>query len=153
MVGSISRKHAVVLTVNIGITGGFAPPTPSAIHVLTRAKAQPEFVVTSAVRPDGTPHLVDAAPKKILADPHTLLIDELYSILKEIPTESPSGSQDIYGLDTSIAWGSEDLVWCNGGPAGCGGGISETQASEEDKKKFQRAVEIVNELLKQESYT
>lgn len=134
-----------------GITGGFAPPTPSAIYVLTRAKSQPaDFVVTSAVRLDGTASLVDALPKKIPVDPHSRLIDELHSILKEIPTESPPGSQDIYGLDTSIAWGSDDLQWCNGGPSGCGGGISNIQASEEDKKKFKRAVEIVNELLNQE---
>jgi hypothetical protein len=30
---------------------------------------------------------------------------------------------------------------------GCGGGSSEVQASDEDKAKFKRAVEIVNELV------
>lgn len=102
--------------------------------------------MTSATRSDGQPSLSQALPKKIAVDSHTALIEELHSILKEIPTESPPGSEDIYGLDTSIAWGSDDLEWCNGGPAGCGGGNSETKASEEDKKKFKRAVEIVNQL-------
>ena len=76
------------------------------------------------------------------------LVDELHGILKSIPTEQPPGSEDIYGLDTSIAWGSDDLMWCNGGPQGCGGGQSYVQATDEDKVKFKRAVEIVNELVK-----
>ena len=100
------------------------------------------------MRPDGTSSLSSAVTKRISVDDHTALIDELHSILKEIPTEFPPGSEDIYGLDTSIAWGSEDLQWYNGGPSGCGGGHSETQASAEDKKKFKRAVEIVNELTR-----
>lgn len=73
-------------------------------------------------------------------------MDELHGILKEIPTEQPPGSEDIYGLDTSIAWQSDDLEWYNGGPQGCGGGQSFVQATAEDKAKFKRAVEIVNEL-------
>lgn len=80
---------------------------------------------------------------------HSALIDELESILKTIPVESPPGSEDIYGMDTGIAWGSENLQWANGGPAGCGTGVSQTQATDEDKKKFKRAVEIVNELVNQ----
>jgi len=75
------------------------------------------------------------------------LVDELHTILKSLPTESPPGSEDIYGLDTSIAWGSDDLQWMNGGPQGCGGGQSEVQATSDDKKKFKRAVEIVNKLV------
>ncbi|KII90696.1 hypothetical protein PLICRDRAFT_106318 [Plicaturopsis crispa FD-325 SS-3] len=130
-----------------GITGGFAPPTPSAIHTITASPQLSALAITSAVRPHGTPSLQSALPKSL--DPTTAasLVDELHGILKSIPTESPPGSQDIYGLDTSIAWGSEDLQWCNGGPQGCGGGTSEVQATDEDKVKFKRAVEIVNELV------
>lgn len=39
-------------------------------------------------------------------------------------------------------------MWMNGGPQGCGGGSSEVQATDEEKSKFRRAVEIVNELIK-----
>lgn len=100
------------------------------------------------MRPEGTPSLQDAAPKKLAHDQSSKdLVDELHSILKSLPVESPPGSQDIYGLDTSIAFGSEDLMWINGGPQGCGGGESEVQATEEDKVKFRRAVEIVNQLV------
>lgn len=71
---------------------------------------------------------------------------ELYDILKELPTEDPPASEDIYGLDTSIAWGSDDLMWCNGGPEGCGGGKSKFQPSEDQKAKFKRAVEIIHKI-------
>lgn len=132
----------------IGITGGFAPPTPRAILTVTRDATINTLQITSAVRPDGTPKLQDAVPKKLTVDDSTeALVDELHSILKSIPTEFPPGSEDIYGLDTSIAFGSPDLEWMNGGPQGCGGGESQVQASEEDKTKFKRAVEIVTQLV------
>lgn len=31
------------------------------------------------------------------------LVEELEDILKYLPTEDPSGSEDIYGFDTSIS--------------------------------------------------
>ena len=103
----------------------------------------------SAIRPDGTPSLQDFAPKFLSStDDHTgQLLDELHGILKTIPTEFPPGSEDIYGLDTSIAWGSDDLQWMNGGPQGCSGGESKVKPSDEDKAKFKRAVDIVHELV------
>ncbi|THH29163.1 hypothetical protein EUX98_g5027 [Antrodiella citrinella] len=131
-----------------GITGGFAPPTPSAIFTVTGAPSVPHLLVTAAVRPHGTPSLQDSIPKDLAIDNRTSsLVTELHSILKTIPVESPPGSEDIYGLDTSIAFGSEDLQWMNGGPQGCGGGQSSVQATEEDKIKFRRAVEIVEQLV------
>jgi len=132
-----------------GITGGFAPPTPSAIYSLVKPATQTLITIDSAVRQDGTPNLVsDASPKSLSSSDADKLVDELHGILKTIPTESPPGSQDIYGMDTSIFWGSEDLQWCNGGPQGCNGSDSSVQATAEDKAKFKRAVEIVNQLVK-----
>ncbi|KAK0236444.1 hypothetical protein EDD85DRAFT_840658 [Armillaria nabsnona] len=131
-----------------GIAGGFAPPTPSAIFTLTRPLNHDQLNITSAIREIGTASLASAAPKSIQNDDDTnALVEELHGILKEIPTESPPGSEDIYGLDISIAWGSEDLMWQNGGPSGCGGGTSSVQATDEDKAKFKRAVEIVEKLV------
>ena len=116
---------------------------------MTGTPQRADLQITSAVRIDGTPSLQDAVPKSLSAsDPKTVaLVDELYGILKTLPVESPPGSEDIYGLDTSIAWGSEDLQWCNGGPSGCGGGESFVKPTEEEKAKFKRAVEIVKELV------
>ncbi|KAH8829717.1 hypothetical protein DL96DRAFT_1599294 [Flagelloscypha sp. PMI_526] len=131
-----------------GITGGFAPPTPSAVHTVTRPKDASQLAVASSVREAGTSSLQDATPKQLHVDQDTSqLVDELHAILKEIPTESPPGSEDIYGKDISIAWGSDDLQWMNGGPAGCGGGKSTVEPTEEQKAKFERAIEIVNTLV------
>jgi len=132
-----------------GITGGFAPPTPSAIHTFIRPLNQTDLNISSSIRPDGTPGLQEAVPKSISSEDKDTasLVDELYDILKTLPTEAPPGSEDIYGLDTGIAWASNDLEWMNGGPAGCGGGTSFVQATPEEKAKFKRAVDIVHELV------
>jgi len=139
-----------------GITGGFAPPTPSETHALTRSKDKPDqLVVNSQYRADGTPSLQSADEQpKILSldgsdkDDNEKLIEELQDILKTLPTEQPPGSQDIYGMDISIAWGSHDLEWCNGGPGGVSGRESSVQPTAEEKAKFERAVEIVKQLAK-----
>ncbi|KAI0665812.1 hypothetical protein C8Q78DRAFT_1111432 [Trametes maxima] len=109
-------------------------------HVLVRPMA--------AVYAVESPSLQGAIPKSIsVVDVHTAeLVNELEDILKSIPTESPPGSEDIYGLDTSIVFDSEDLVWQNGSPQGCGRGESSVKPMEDDKTKFKRAVEIVKEL-------
>ncbi|CAE6464768.1 unnamed protein product [Rhizoctonia solani] len=145
-----------LVRVQHGITGGFAPPTPNAIHQLTRSGDSPNSLfIQSMVRPDGTPSLQEHPPKEFpIGDPshgsHSL-VDELHAILKDIPTEQPPGIEDIYGLDTSIMWASEDLEWMNGGPSGCGHGTSDVQPTEEQKAKFKRAVEIVTQLAQLEN--
>jgi hypothetical protein len=97
--------------------------------------------------------LQEALTKQISADDqHTeSLVHELQGILKTIPSEHPPGSEDIYGLNTSIAWGSEEVQWQNSAPGGCGHGVSEVQPTKEHKAKFTRAVEIVNELVKKDA--
>jgi hypothetical protein len=146
------------MRVQHGIVGGFAPPTPDAIHELelvvgevgTTSTADPVLKVTSALRPDGTPDLLGALPKTLPVPAESdeeKSIHELRDLLKGLPTEQPPGSEDIYGMNTSIAWMSEDLQWYNGGPQGCNGSESSVKASEEDKAKFKRAVAVVNELV------
>ncbi|CAK5272497.1 unnamed protein product [Mycena citricolor] len=132
-----------------GIVGGFAPPTPDSVYTLTKTSGLSNISITTAVRPDGTPALQDGAPTSLAGDaPSTdTLVDELYAILQAIPVEQPTGSEDIYGLNTSIAWVSEGFEWFNGGPAGTTGGTSAVQPTEGDRAKFKRAVEIVKELV------
>ncbi|CAE6462592.1 unnamed protein product [Rhizoctonia solani] len=144
-----------LVRVQHGIAGGFAPPTPNALHQLARSNDNPNSLfIDSMVRPSGTPDLLPHPPKELpISDPShdsTKLIDELHSILKEIPTEHPPGIEDIYGMDTSITWASEDLEWQNGGPQGCGRGTSEVQPTPEQKAKFKRAVDIVSQLTQLE---
>jgi len=130
-----------------GITGGFAPPTPSAVYTVDANPSQSLYKVTTAVRADGTPTLGDAVPKTLATSKGDALVEELYGILKSIPTEFPPGSEDIYHEDTSIAFSSNDFQWWNGGPQGCGGGESQVQPTEDDKAKFKRAVAIVEKLV------
>lgn len=140
--------------ITAGITGGFAPPTPLARFALTREQDKPHIDIQSSKRVDGVAAGPDsfAEPElkqlSLSKDDTEKLVSELYGILKDIPTESPPGSEDIYGLDTGIMWGSDSFTWANGGPGGCGTGTSEVQASDEDKTKFKRAVAIVEELVK-----
>ncbi|KAJ6496361.1 hypothetical protein C8R45DRAFT_1061849 [Mycena sanguinolenta] len=102
------------------ITGGFAPPTPSASYTLTQSPAQPNTIAVTLVTRQ------DRAPSTPCLRPHP--IEELHGILKTLPLEDPRGSEDIYGLDTSIMWGAR--IW-----------------SGEEKNKFKRAVDIVGELV------
>ncbi|KAF7343135.1 hypothetical protein MVEN_01744000 [Mycena venus] len=83
------------------------------------------------MRESGTPSLQEAASKSLEEDDTTsALVDELYGILKTISMEDPKGSEVIYGLNTNII------------------GTSMVQPTDEDKAKFKRAVEIVEELVK-----
>ena len=121
------------------MTGGFAPAAP------TDAKSVTFIPHTNTLQIKSSPS--DSDPTSVKKDDAAdALVKELQTILKSIPTEDPRGSQDIYGLGVSILWGSDDFVWQNVGPAGCGG-ISDVQATDEDKAKFKRALEIADTLV------
>ena len=104
----------------------------------------------SADAVDGDAALSEPKLKKlnISKDDTETLVSKLHNILKTLPVESPPGSEDIYGRDISIFWGSDDLQWTNGGPGRGGTGKSETVASDKDKEQFDKAVAIVCELVK-----
>lgn len=122
-----------------GIVGGFAPPEPTAHKSVTYAAGTNSLQITSS-----SSNLVQ---KKVEKDGSVdLLVEELQTILKSLPIEDPPGSEDIYGLNTSIMWGSDELEWRNSGPQGCGGSSS-VQATDEQKAKFQRALEIADALV------
>jgi len=124
----------------LGITGGFAPPDPTAVKSVTYAAGTNSLQITSS----SSSNLV---PIKVEKDGSVdVLVEELQSILKSIPTEDPPGSEDIYGLNTSIMWGSDEFVWRNAGPQGCGG-YSSVQATDEQKAKFKKALEIADALV------
>jgi hypothetical protein len=138
-----------------GIVGGFMPATPLALHTVTLAGDAPHTLTVSSALPPPQGEvsvaggLQESSVKSLSTQDDDVpdLLDELHAILKMIPTESPPGSEDIYGMNISIAWGSEDLQWQNQGPDGCIRYKSETQPTEEDKAMFRRAVEIVNILV------
>ncbi|KIK52975.1 hypothetical protein GYMLUDRAFT_77635 [Collybiopsis luxurians FD-317 M1] len=144
-----------------GITGGIILPLPSLVATITRPKNSDILNIAVASRVDGTPDLGNFVPKTLgqgaqvklpgsdTTESAEALMDELYRTLKELPTEQPPGSEDIYGLDTSIFWGSSDFQWFNGGESGVSGfpGSSSVQATPAQKAQFKRAVEIVKSLV------
>ncbi|KIM23179.1 hypothetical protein M408DRAFT_332477 [Serendipita vermifera MAFF 305830] len=141
------------IRVTHGITGGFAPATPTSVQQITsslsgsaatiqlqtttRAKDQaklPDAPTAESVLPSSSHNKVDE------------LVTELEEIFKKLPREDPPGSKDIYGMDVGIVFGSDAVQWQNGGPAGCGEGFSQTDATDADKKEFTRALEIIDKL-------
>ena len=125
-----------------GITGGFAPPDPTAVKLksVTYTAEKNTLQITSS----SSSNLAQTDVNK--DDLVDALVEELQSILKSIPTEDPPGSEDIYGLNTSIMWGSDELEWRNYGSQGCGG-YSSVQPTDEHKAGFKRALEIADALV------
>ncbi|KAE8374700.1 hypothetical protein BDV26DRAFT_269490 [Aspergillus bertholletiae] len=132
-----------------GIVGGFVPPSPSAILTLTKSAGGSDIAIDEIIRPNGRADLQQQHKKTLDSSNGQVqgLVTELYDILQDLPLESPTGSDDIYRLDTSIAWHSDDLEWRNGGPQGCVQRESDVQPSDQERRKFTRAVEIVKELV------
>ncbi|GFF38429.1 hypothetical protein IFM58399_05232 [Aspergillus lentulus] len=129
-----------------GITGGPQPQNPSFICTLYKdPDADDSQVYVQQTEPATTGS--QESSKTINESDVNVLVEELYSILKKLPTEEPPGSEDIYGLDTSIMWESDDLRWWNGGPSGCEGGESSVRPTAEQKTMFKRAVDIVMSML------
>ncbi|KAF8754554.1 hypothetical protein RHS01_05804 [Rhizoctonia solani] len=160
----VRLQHGITVYPFVALAGGFAPPTPNAIHQLTRST---DTFIESMVRPDGTPSL-QPRPPKIYHHGSYSLVDELHAILKQIPTEKPPGIEDIYGLDTSIMWASDDLEWFVSALSvlwmdvllksieysecwTSGLWTWHVRSTEEEKAKFKRAIEIVTQLTQLES--
>ncbi|THH08525.1 hypothetical protein EW146_g8958 [Bondarzewia mesenterica] len=143
------------LTSPAGITGGFAPPRPSAMYdftlVPTGESQSQTLLLASSVREDGTPSL-QAAPRKAIALEGTggALVAELEGILRRLPPAPPPANVDMYGRDVGIEWRGAGLSWRNSAPQGCARGPDDGVgvAGMEDREAFGRAVEIVDELVK-----
>ncbi|TFY70501.1 hypothetical protein EVG20_g2499 [Dentipellis fragilis] len=137
------------LRIQHGITGGFAPPRPSAVYDLSLSTQSPNSILLSSqFREDGTPDLLPLAPKAVgISSDTESLVEELKGILKDLPTQNPPQA-DIYGKDIGIFWQSDDFQWMNSAPQGCGGFDDGTTVTADDKKKFERAVDIVDTLVK-----
>ncbi|KZV66069.1 hypothetical protein PENSPDRAFT_102533 [Peniophora sp. CONT] len=138
------------LRIQHGIAGGFAPPNPSAVHDFHLEPGAPTILLSSMVRPDGTPSLQPHPQKSIHveSDDTSALVEELETILKGLPTEGDNPGADIYGKDIGIMYQSENVSWMNTAPQGCSRMESDVKPSEEQKKQFGRAVEIVDILSK-----
>ncbi|TFY82590.1 hypothetical protein EWM64_g1430 [Hericium alpestre] len=138
------------LRVQHGITGGFAPPTPSAIHDFSfTPDTANNILLTSQIRELGTPSLLPAAAKSIAVSEETAAqLAELEAILRRLPASGPQGA-DVYGRDVGIMYARPGFEWVNAAPQGCGGyDDGSSGVTEDDKRAFQRAVDIADGLVK-----
>jgi hypothetical protein len=134
-----------------GIAGGFAPPLPSALHHLSLEPQDTSRILLLSQFPSN-PELEqqDLRPKNIpISGDTTSLVKELEAILRKLPTEEMP-SKDIYNRNIGIFWqGPDGFEWANSAPEGCGSFEDSTVAVTEDNRKaFDRAVEITEVLVK-----
>lgn len=150
----------------VGIAGGFAPPNPTSVQQITSSlndggtssillqtttrdpdqrRLPDEPTAQSTFKHDA---VVDNATKEKVGDRVSKLVGELEAILRKLPMESPPGSKDIYGMDIGLTFGSDNVEWMNGGPQGCGGGVSDVEATDAEREEFKKALAIVDELVK-----
>ena len=133
-----------------GIVGGFVPPNPTAVHDLTlEAQDTPHILLLS--RFPSNPAAQSLQPRNIpVSEDTTSLVKELEGILRKLPKEDVP-SADIYGRNIGIFWqgqGPDGFEWTNSAPQGCGTFESSIVVTEDDKKAFDRAVEITEVLVK-----
>ncbi|KAF9224681.1 hypothetical protein BS17DRAFT_778798 [Gyrodon lividus] len=136
---------AFTITLQKGITGGFAPPTPSALHTLTTTPDSTTVTVTSQKRPPGTPSLQDPVTRTLPLREHATELEELQKILSAIPPQYP-GAQDLYGSDTSIIYRTGEAAAQGVHPYGSAAGYGIAPPTEEEKGKFKRAIKIITDL-------
>jgi hypothetical protein len=131
-----------------GIVGGFVPPNPSAVHDLTlETQDTPRILLLSQFPSNAAAQ--ELKPKNIpVSEDTTSLVKELEGILHKLPKED-APLTDIYGRNIGIFWrGPDGFEWVNSAPQGCGSSQGSAVVTEDDKKAFDRAVEITEVLVK-----
>jgi len=141
------------LRIQHGILGGIIAPRPSAVHDLSfKPQANHHILLTSQFPFSSdtvtTAQQLESKPKSIpISDDTTHLVKELEGILRKLPIEEVP-SNDIYGRNIGIFWeGADGFTWLNSAPQGCGTFDSGVVVTEDDKKAFDRAVEITETLV------
>ncbi|ODQ55734.1 hypothetical protein SAICODRAFT_28796 [Saitoella complicata NRRL Y-17804] len=126
-----------------GICGGIKPATPRLLLEIT-SPGEGAPSIKSSERKQGTKVFKEQSAE-VSAEQINGLASELKEVLAGLPTEKPRGAEDIYGLDTSIFFGSDELEWRNGGPEGCTPGLyeSDIQPTAAQKAKFKDLVEKI----------
>ncbi|KAI7864684.1 hypothetical protein BDF14DRAFT_1884113 [Spinellus fusiger] len=124
-----------------GITGGFVGPVTKQV-VQVKGDASGASILHANLKSDSkTDYVTQTGVLSSTVIQEAML--QIKSQLKSLPVEEPVGSQDIYGLDTSIGFFSDDFQWQNGGPEGCGQDESSVQATPAQKEIFKALVALV----------
>lgn len=113
------------------------------MYIITVNVGQPKLQIMSFVRPDDMPTLAPAVHKTLLLTSHTVsLMSELDMILHNIPS---SELEDIYRMDVHLEYNCGGFQWVLGN--GGGGFWTGRKAGEEERVKFGRVVEIVDDMM------
>ncbi|KAI8973798.1 hypothetical protein BDF20DRAFT_837696 [Mycotypha africana] len=134
-----------------GIVGGFAGPIVNQV-VDIKGDSSGAMIMHATLKPDTKADYhtqAGGASAEELSD----FLDRLKAQLKELPTEDPVGSEDIYGEDVSLSFFSDEFQWSNGGPEGCTQGESNKKATPEQKEKFKELVKLVKNVGQQYAVT
>ncbi|KIJ16276.1 hypothetical protein PAXINDRAFT_155013 [Paxillus involutus ATCC 200175] len=137
-----SIAASFTITLQKGITGGFAPPTPSALYTLTRAPESATVTVVSQKRPPGTPSLQDPVITTFVVEEQATELNALHLILSSIPPQYP-GAQDLYGFDTSIIYRTGEAAVEGVHTYGSAAGHGVAPPTEKEKGEFQQAVNLI----------
>ncbi len=138
------QKPGCSILLTEGIVGGFAPAHVRSQVAITRSgDAYQVLVMTHPARNAQKTFRVGKLTEKQIA---TLLNGLEKQGLWKLPIELPSGCQDIYAKDTSLAVMSGKHFWRNGGPGGCVRGKSKVQPTGDDQKTFVELIGAVKKL-------
>ncbi len=137
------EDHHTFVVLTEGIVGGFVPPDVSE-RILIREVIAEDGAATYWIWTMRRPrsffkgHLSKGSFDALMSEVEALGIWGL-------PMEKPEGSEDIYGMDTSIDLSIGKRSWRNGAPGGCIHGESEVQASEDQKRRFGDILHLVRQ--------
>jgi hypothetical protein len=138
----LTATHPIFTT---GIEGGFAPPTPTARYVITRATKSDVLVISTELRPHGTPRLGPAKTQELKVADHLELITKLQDLLRDLPPQYP-GAQDLYGRNISIVHVTDPGAFVDFHRTGSAAGLGVPHPTEEQKVQFDEAVTIIEKL-------
>ncbi|CAG8477764.1 14313_t:CDS:10 [Acaulospora morrowiae] len=133
------------ITLTEGIVGGFKPATIR--RMISIADENGEVIVRSSTLKSRDDYNVMQGT--LTSQQVGTLVNDLKVGLNDLPTEMTSGGQDIYGMDTSISFQSNDFEWRNGGSGGCTNEESEIQPTPVQKALFQELVQKILSISQQ----
>ncbi|CEP18138.1 hypothetical protein [Parasitella parasitica] len=130
------------------VQGGFAGPTFNQV-VEINGDANGAMISQSTLKPESKNdyHTKSGATS---SEDLSKDLEWLKEKLENLPTEKPTGSQDIYGLKTSLLFVSVCPEGCSEGSSEGG---SEVQPSPDQKKSFKEVVDKIKNLGEQHALT
>ena len=123
-----------------GVVGGIVPARVRFTAGLYEDRASCAVVVADFEEGGPAPLRGTVAPRSVL----DTLLESLDRVgAWELPVELPPGSEDLYGMNTSL-WLSDSLRrWHNGAPSGCVHGRSEVRPTDAQRTAFAAVVERI----------